>query len=167
MTLPAAALPAPGQLCAQLRITVTGHDREGYGVTLERAGLSLPVMAPTALRSLADDELVQRRQVELDAAEALMEMRSAAAAGHWNVVEALLETASRRFAGNEWVAAVLEAMRSIAASRERVRAMKELRYSSNKLTNCLPAKNEQGLLDLDDSTPLPAYLRRKLEQGKA
>jgi Ca-activated chloride channel family protein len=133
VTAPAGALPAVGQLCTVLRVAVTGQSMEGDAVSLERAGLSLPVMTGDSFGKLADDELVTRRLVELAAAEALMGMRSAAAAGDWSRVDSLLEAASRQFAGNEWVAAVLEAMRSIAAGRERERAMKEMMYSSSKL----------------------------------
>jgi Ca-activated chloride channel family protein len=117
VTAPAGALPAVGQLCTVLRVAVTGQSMEGDAVSLERAGLSLPVMTGDSFGKLADDELVTRRLVELAAAEALMGMRSAAAAGDWSRVDSLLEAASRQFAGNEWVAAVLEAMRSIAAGR--------------------------------------------------
>ena len=95
-----------------------------------------------------------------------MGMRSAAAADDWPRVDALLEAASRQFAGNEWVAAVLEAMRSIAAGRERERAMKEMMYSSGKLRSRLAAKDESVAFSVADGASVPAYLRRKPAQGK-
>ncbi|MBL8223037.1 MAG: hypothetical protein JNL62_27610, partial [Bryobacterales bacterium] len=48
--------------------------------------------------------------------------------------------ASRQFAGNEWVGAMLEAMKSIADSRSRERMMKESMYSSGKLRSRLVAR---------------------------
>lgn len=166
VSVPAGALPPVGQLCTVLRVAVTGQGLEGDAVSLERSGLSLPVLSSSAFGNLVDDELVTRRLVELAAAEALMGMRSAAAAGDWARVEALLEAASRQFAGNEWVAAVLEAMRSIAAGRERERAMKEMMYSSNKLRSRLAAKDESVAFCAAESASVPAYLRRKPAQGK-
>ncbi|MBN8488839.1 MAG: VWA domain-containing protein, partial [Burkholderiales bacterium] len=166
VTAPAGALPAVGQLCTVLRVKVTGQSLEGDPVSLERAGLSLPVMTAASFGNLADDDLVTRRLVELAAAEALMGMRSAAAAGDWARVDSLLEVASRQFAGNEWVAAVLEAMRSIAAGRERERAMKEMMYSSSKLRSRLAAKDESVAFCVAESASVPAYLRRKPAQGK-
>ncbi|MFN9012710.1 MAG: vWA domain-containing protein [Betaproteobacteria bacterium] len=166
VSVPAGALPPVGQLCAVLRVAITGQSLEGDAVSLERSGLSLPVMTSSAFGNLAEDELVTRRLVELAAAEALMGMRSAAAAGDWARVEALLEAASRQFAGNEWVAAVLEAMRSIAAGRERERAMKEMMYSSSKLRSRLAAKDESVAFSLAEGASVPAYLRRKPAQGK-
>lgn len=166
VTVPAGALPAAGQSCPVLRVAVVGQSLEGDVVALERTGLSLPVMTPAAVGNLADDELVSRRLVELAAAEALMAMRQAVAAGDWARVDALLAAASRQFAGNEWVAAVLEAMRSIAAGRERERAMKEMMYSSSKLRSRLASKEETVAFCAAESSAVPAYLRRKPAQGK-
>lgn len=166
VSVPAGALPPVGQLCTVLRVAITGQSLEGDAVSLERSGLSLPVMTSSAFGNLADDELVTRRLVELAAAEALMGMRGAAAGGDWVRVDNLLEAASRQFAGNEWVAAVLEAMRSIAAGRERERAMKEMMYSSSKLRSRLAAKDESVAFSLAEGASVPAYLRRKPAQGK-
>ena len=166
VTVPAAALPPVGQLFTVLRVAVIGQSLEGDPVSLARTGLSLPVLTSSAFGNLADDELVTRRLVELAAAEALMGMRSAAAAGDWARVDALLEAASRQFAGNEWVAAVLEGMRSVAAGRERERAMKEMMYSSSKLRSRLAAKDESVAFCAAESASVPAYLQRKPAQGK-
>ncbi len=166
VSVPAGALPPVGQLCTVLRVAIMGQSLEGDAVSLERSGLSLPVMTSSAFGNLADDELVTRRLVELAAAEALMGMRGAAAGGDWARVDTLLEAASRQFAGNEWVAAVLEAMRSIAAGRERERAMKEMMYSSSKLRSRLAAKDESVAFSLAEGASVPAYLRRKPAQGK-
>jgi Ca-activated chloride channel family protein len=166
VSVPAGALPLVGQQCTVLRVAVTGQSLEGHPVSLERSGLSLPVVTSSAFGNLADDELVTRRLVELAAAEALMGMRSAAAAGEWARVDALLEAASRQFAGNGWVAAMLEAMRTIAAGRERQRAMKEMMYSSSKLRSRLAAKDESMAFCAAESASVPAYLRRKPAQGK-
>jgi Ca-activated chloride channel family protein len=166
VTVPVGALPPAGQLCTLLRVAVAGQSLEGEAVSLERTGLALPVLAPVSFGQLADDELVARRLVELAAADALVAMRHAASAGDWAGVDALLEEASRQFAGNGWVAAVLEAMRSIAASRERERAMKEMMYSSSKFRSRLADKAESVVFCAAMSPDAPAYLRRKAEQGK-
>jgi Ca-activated chloride channel family protein len=166
VTVPAGALPPVGQLCTLLRAAVTGKSLEGGTASLERTGLSLPVVSGGNFGNLPDDELVTRRLVELAAADALMDVRKAAAANDWQRVDALLEAASRQFAGNEWVEAVLVAMGAIAVGRERDRAMKEMMYSSGKLRSRLAAKNEGTVFCVAESVEVPAYLRRKAEQGK-
>jgi Ca-activated chloride channel family protein len=167
VTVPAGALLPVGQQCALLRAAVTGQSLEGDAVSLERTGLSLPVMNAGAFESLVDDELVARRLVELAAADALLEMRGAASAHDWPRVDSLLEVASRQFAGNEWVAAVLEAMRSIAATRDRERVRKEALYSSSTFGTRLAAKFERSTTLPIDGEVVAAYLRRKPAQGKA
>ena len=150
-----------------LRVTVEGRSLEGEAVKLERAGLALPVMSSGVYDGLTDDELVTRRLVELAAADALSRMRTAADRGDWAGVDRLLEEASRQFAGNEWVAAVLAAMKEIAESRSRERMMKESMYSASKLRSRLSAKDEDISFSMAaESIERPAYLRRKPAQGK-
>lgn len=167
LTVPAGAMPALGQLLSVLRVSVEGRNLEGEPAALERVGLAVPVMSAPAFDKLTDDELVSRRLVELAAAEALSRMRAAADQGDWVTVDRLLEEASRQFAGNEWVAAVLAAMKDIAESRSRERMMKESMYSSAKLRSRLSARNESvSFLVAEGSIDVPTYLRRKPSQGK-
>ena len=167
LKVPAGVLPPLGQLLSVLRVSVEGRSLEGETVTLERAGLALPVMSASAFDKLTDDELVSRRLVELAAADALSRMRTAADHGDWGAVDRLLEEASRQFAGNEWVAAVLAAMKEIAESRSRERMMKESMYSASKLRSRLSAKEEEACFSVaSESIERPAYLRRKPSQGK-
>ena len=124
-------------------------------------------MSASAFDKLTHDELVSRRLVELAAADALSRMRTAADHGDWAAVDRLLEEASRQFAGTEWVAAVLAAMKEIAESRSRERMMKESMYSASKLRNRLSAKDEGVSFSVaSELIERPAYLRRKPSQGK-
>ncbi len=167
VTVPALALPYAGPLCKVLSVSVTGQTLEGQPVELDQCGLSLPILPQAEFGALAENGLVARRLVELAAAEALMAMRTAAAAGNWAQVELQLEQASRLFAGNEWVAAVLEAMRSVAESRDRERSMKAMYFSSSKLRSRLSAKDEGADFSAaSESSSVPSYLRRKPSQGK-
>jgi Ca-activated chloride channel family protein len=167
LRVPAAALPPPGEHLAVLRVTVEGRSVDGDAVILERAGLALPVMLASKFDQLAEAELVARRLVELAAADALTRMRAAADRGDWPAVDRLLEQASRQFAGNEWVAAVLAAMTSIAQDRSRERMMKESMYSASRLNSRLSAKDDDANFSVvAESAERPAYLRRKRSQGK-
>lgn len=167
LKVPATSLPPLGAMATLVRVAVTGRTLGGEPVQVERAGLSVPVMSAGNFNALADDELVTRRLIELAAADALTRIRAAAARGQWNAVDRMLEEASRQFAGNEWVASILAAMRSIADSRERERAMKEMMYSSARLRDRLAAKHEGVLSASMDEVDIPAFVRRKTLQGKA
>lgn len=167
LKVPGAALPPIGQLLAVLRVAIEGRSLEGEAVVLERAGLALPVMSAAAFDGLTDDELVARRLAELAAADALSRMRALADQEDWAAVDRLLEKAVMQFAGNEWVAAVLAAMKEIAQSRSRERMMKEAMYSSAKLRSRLSAKDEAVSFSATaEAFDIPAYLRRKPSQGK-
>ena len=107
---------------------------------------------------------VRRRIDELAAGQVLMQMRAAALAGDWAAVDKLLADAQARFAGNPWLAGILEAMVEVAASRSRERMMKEAKYSSSRLNARLTEKDEAQFSLSDDAAP--AYLRRKRLQGK-
>ncbi|MEY3273158.1 MAG: hypothetical protein RLZZ341_2059, partial [Pseudomonadota bacterium] len=66
-----------------------------------------------------------------------------------------------------WVAAMLQAMRGIAADRSRERMMKEAMYSSGKLRSRLVAIDEDVRYSIaSEARSMPAYLRRKPSQGK-
>jgi len=162
--VPAGALPALGSRMTLLRVSVSGQSLQGEAVALEKAGLALPVLSPSAFDALTDDELVQRRSAELAAGQFLTHMRSAAHAHDWAAVDSMLADARKRFAGNEWVAGILEAMTALAQSRSRERMMKESMYSSAKLSSRLAAKDE--IVSCVTAAHEPAYLRRKREQGK-
>lgn len=167
LQVPVTSMPAVGGLLSVLRVSVEGRSLEGEEVQLERSGLALPVLSPTACAALTDEELVARRLVELAAAEALNRMRAAVAGHDWATVDRMLEEASRQFAGSEWVAAMLEAMKRIAESRSRERLMKESTYSSARLSSRLVSKDEgESFSAAMESIEVPAYLRRKVEQGK-
>ena len=164
VTVPAAALPGLGDRMTVLRVSVTGQSLQGEAVTLEKAGLALAVLSPSAFDALVEDELVQRRSAELAAGQFLTQMRSAADANDWAAVDSMLADARRRFAGNEWVAGILEAMAGLAQGRSRERMMKEAMYSSSRLNTRLSAKDELAFSVNADAGP--AYLRRKRQQGK-
>ena len=164
VTVPVAAIAGIGDRVPVLRVTVTGQSLRGDPVALEKAGLTLPVLTGSAFDKLVADELVQRRTDEVAAGRVLTEMRDAVDEGDWLMVEKMLADAHAKFAGNEWVMSILEAIAEVAESRSRERMLKEARYSSAKLNARLAAKDESNMrLSAEDG---PAYLRRKSLQGK-
>ena len=105
-----------------------------------------------------------RRLAELEAAGVLTRTREAARNNDWDRVDRLLEEAERRFAGNDWVASVVEAIRTVASSRSRARFMKEALYSASSFSQRLAEKDE-GIALMESSKAM--YLRRKRSRGKA
>lgn len=162
--LPKGMLPQEGQSLLCIEVSVKGSDLDGNSIALLPEGLALPALNSAAIGAVAEDELVVRRLAELEAAGVLTRTREAARSNDWDRVDRLLADAERRFAGNDWVASVVEAIRTIAKSRSRERFMKEALYSASSFSQRLADKDE-GIELMESSKAM--YLRRKRSRGKA
>lgn len=163
LQLPAAMVPPAGARLPVLRVSVTALDLDGSPLQFEKTGLALSSMGAGEYGTLADDELVARRQAEVAASAALTGIREAAGRQDWDTVDELLEQARAQFAGHEWVASLLASMTAIADDRLRHKAMKESLYAAARLKSRLTAVHEDPAVTAD---AVPAYLRRKPAQGK-
>lgn len=162
--LPKGMLPTEGKSLPCIEVSLKGSDLDGNSITLLPEGVALPALNSAALAAVAEDELVVRRLAELEAAGVLTRTREAARNNDWDRVDRLLEEAERRFAGNDWVASVVEAIRTVASSRSRARFMKEALYSASSFSQRLAEKDE-GIALMESSKAM--YLRRKRSRGKA
>lgn len=167
LDIPATALPPVGERMALFEAGVRGTDLQGREVALERAVLDLPVVQPATYARLDADPLVERRCAELQAASALAAVRRAVMDGRWDEAESLLEAASERFAGNDWVVSVVGAMKGLVSRREQHRVGKELMYSASKMNKRLTARHEDTGFIASAEAAAPAYLRRRALQGKS
>lgn len=150
-----------------LTVAVKGKDLAGAPVELPTVSLSVPVLDEAGWQALPEDEVVARRRVELEAAEALQAMRAAAGRGEWAQVDALIETARVRFAGAGWVETVLAAMSELAAQRDAPAVVKEFNYSSERMRTRLAQRGEGVKFSMAAEAGVPAYLRRERRQGKS
>ena len=162
--LPKGILPPEGHSLPCIEVSVKGYDLDGNSIAILPQSLPLPALNAAALGAVAEDELVVRRLTELDAAGVLKRTREAARIHDWNRVDRLLAEAEQRFAGNDWVSSVVEAIRTVAKSRSRERFMKEALYSASSFSQRLADKDEG--IELMEATKA-MYLRRKRSRGKA
>jgi hypothetical protein len=160
-------VPSTGSSVVVLKVRVAGLEPEGAAIDLERVGLTLPVLSASDWACLPEDPLVAQRVAEIEASVVLRQMRDAAGQGDWPLADRLLDEAQRRFGSHEWLVAVLDSMKQIAASRSRERLSKEALYSASSMNHRLSEKDAQIHFSLaDESTSKPSYLRRKPSQGK-
>lgn len=162
--VPKEMLPPEGQSLPCIEVSVKGSDLDGNSVAVLPVGLALPALNSAAIGAVAENELVVRRLDELEAAGVLTRTREAARNRDWDSVDRLLAEAERRFAGNDWVASVVEAIRSVAKSRSRERFMKAGLYAASWFSQRLADKDES--IELMESSKA-MYLRRKRSRGKA
>jgi hypothetical protein len=149
-----------------LPITVT-IKAAGAGSTPLFFMASLPTlqrMTRAELMAAAPHPLVERRREELAAGEALELVRRLIARGHWEAAQVQVEKAQRRFASNPWCKTILATMQRMIARRDRFGG-KEAAYASFSLRTRLASRDESQF-SLAEEASIPAFLRRRGEQGK-
>ncbi len=160
---PAAA--AGAEVTLPITVSVQAATPDSAPLFLMAALPALSVLNVEQVGAMPADELVARRVMELDAADALDAVRMAIEARDWTLAQRLVETAQGRFAGHEWAAAILSTMQRLIAQRDEQLATKEARYASRSMHGRLASLNEASFVDFDEAS-VPAFLRRKTEQGK-
>ena len=126
---------------------------------------ALPVVGRAQWESMVADALVAQRALELDAADALANVRAAIEADDWKRAKQLVDAAAARFAHHPWAAAILATMHRLIDERDKRLAAKEAAFTMRRMRSRLASVNEPKFCAADQ-LQLPAYLRRKVEQGK-
>ncbi len=148
-----------------ITVSVQAATQDSTPLFLMAAVPALPIMSLEQISAMVPDELVARRVMELDAADALSAVQVAIAADNWLLAEQLLETAQDRFAQHEWAAAILATMKRLVGERNSRMASKEAVYARRSMSGRL-ASLEEASSSVFDELSVPAFLRRKSEQGK-
>lgn len=164
--IPKSLLPdGDGQMLnSLLTASVCYNDMAGEPHAIQPATLALRVLSAAAFGAVAEDELVARRASELEAAAIQRTARSAAQAGDWDTVTALLAHIEKLGEDNEWLRAVATELRVLAKRRDQAMFAKEALYSASRMTMRVAASYERPSRAQESSGP--AFLRRKAAQGK-
>ena len=148
-----------------LQAGVSGTTPECEPVVFPEAVLHVRGMSSGAWDALLPDPLVAERLAEVETANILRQARSAADAGDWAAIQALLATARERYAQFPWALEVIESLAELASPENILRFKKEALYSSRKMSTRLSDKEALSALLQEDAKA--SYLRRKKLQGKA
>ena len=123
----------------------------------------LPALPTPAFGVVAEDDLVRRRALELEAARYQERAREAALKGEWDRVQAIISEAKSKSADNEWIQQSLEVLSGYARKKQTQAFSKEAYYSSRKMRQRLTSQSESVWSDSEEE---PTFLRRKREQGR-
>ena len=148
-----------------LAVSLQAQTLQGHTIAPAIAMLSLPVVDADAHAALAEDELVQRRTLELDFAQATQELRTLAQDGDLDAVRHLMAKLKRRFGHHPWLADKLEHLQ-VLSDRDAEMFSKEVHFSSIKMSNRLADKHEAQYSTDETQSTRPAFLRKKAEEGK-
>ena len=126
---------------------------------------ALPVVGRAQWEMMPADALVAQRALELDAADALANVRAAIEADDWTRTKQLVDAAAARFAHHPWAAAILASMHRLIDERDKRLAAKEAAFTTRTMRSRIASVNEPRFCAAEQMK-IPAYLRRKAEQGK-
>lgn len=156
---------AVGQSRDLLACTVQGKALDGQTITAHAAMLSLPALAQTAIEALLTDEAMERRLQEVEFAKSSLELSRLVNAGNVIAARALVEDLERRFGTHTWLQAKLTRLRELA-DRDPAMMSKEVRFNSRKMSKRLVANSEAAFSGDETNSAIPAFLRKKSEEGK-
>lgn len=113
-----------------------------------------------------ENELVARRHQELETSRLQRAMRDALLSRDTPKARALLEQITLRAKGHPWLESVANELAIMLANGEAA-LEKELAYQSAKMRKRMALKNEMAGFDSNAESAMPAYMRRKLREGKS
>ena len=109
--------------------------------------------------------MVHRRLQEVDFAKSSLELARLVNAGDVLAARALVTDLERRFGQHPWLKAKLGRLRELA-DRDPEMMSKEVLFSSRKMSRRLVAREEIVFSMDETSFEMPAFLRKKSEEGK-
>ena len=130
--------------------------------------LTLPVVVDADWHGAAKDETVANRVLEVAFGEQAALARGLLMRGRVADAERLFAALEPQVAHHPWLQNKLSSLRELAR-RDADMAAKELRFSHMKMSKRAVALNEasvQFCVGETDSTEIPAFLRRKMSEGK-
>lgn len=148
-----------------LAATLNAVSMDGASVQPQSAMLRLPVADPAAFEEFPADELVLRRYQEVEFALASQVLRQLVEKGDMNAAQIVMADLEQRFAQNAWLSGKLERLREMA-QRDPQMMSKELHFNSMRMSRRLVAKSEIAFCVDETDSDIPAFLRKKLEEGK-
>ena len=151
---------------ALLALNLEAARKDGSVVQLSAPLLALPVVSDEAFAALPHDDLVVRRLQEVDFARASAEARTHLQAGETDRAKQLMRFWTERLESHPWLQEKIDRLQALI-DQDSAMAHKELHIAANRM-NTRVASVSEALWSGDetDSAAVPAYLRRKAQEGR-
>lgn len=149
-----------------LRFSIKATDSDGMQ---QRFSVSLPelkVVDAETYKNAEENELVARRFVEVQAADLQREARAYVKDRNWGAVERLLVELEERAINNPWLNETVKYLRKLMERRDYETMEKELMYSSRQMKNRSASLVDSVFFCMSSEAELPAFLRKKMAQGR-
>lgn len=149
-----------------LRFTIKAEDSDGMQ---QRFSVSLPelkVVDAQTYKNAETNELVARRFIEIEAADLQREARAFVKSRNWEAVERLLAQIEERAINNPWLNETVKYLRNLMERRDYDTMEKELMYSARQMKNRSASLQDAVFCCMSTEAEIPAFLRRKMAQGR-
>jgi Ca-activated chloride channel family protein len=165
LTIDAGDVVGAGPLTLPITVSLKASTLDSAPLFLMGSLPALAVVDRAQWEAISADPVVVQRSLELDAADAVAEVRAAIEAGDWQRAQQLVDAAGARFAQHDWASAILATMRRLIGERDHHLAAKEASFSMHSMRHRLVSPAESSF-SVGDADAIPGFLRRKAEQGK-
>lgn len=145
--------------------SLQAQSLDGQAIAARASMLSLPVVDDAVFAAAAVDELVQDRLQELEFAQASEALRILVQQGETRAARAMMNDLEKRFDKRPWLSGKLARLRELA-QRDPEMMFKEVRFSAMRMSSRLVEKVESQFSGDQTELEIPAFLRKKLEEGK-
>jgi Ca-activated chloride channel family protein len=165
LTIDASVAVGAGPLSLPITVSLQASTLDSAALFLMGSLPDLAVVDRAQWEAIPANSLVVQRLLELDAADAVADVRTAIEAGDWKRAQQIVDAAAVRFEQHEWASAILATMRRLIDERDRHLAAKEASFSMRSMRQRLVSPVEPSF-SANEPAAIPAFLRRKGEQGK-
>jgi Ca-activated chloride channel family protein len=148
-----------------LASTLQAHTLDGQAITAHAPLLSMPVVDEAAFAAAPVDVAVQDRLQELEFAQASQALRTLVQRGDISAARAILKDLEQRFGQHPWLKGKLARLRELA-ERDPEMMSKEVRFSAMRMSSRLSAREEDRFSVDQTEAEIPAFLRKKMEEGR-
>jgi Ca-activated chloride channel family protein len=149
-----------------LRCSILAKSKEGVEHEFTVNLPQLRVVDLPDYRLAQENELVARRFNEVEAADIQREARSHVQRCNWDGVERLIRQLEERSRDNPWLTETVQYLRKLLERRDHEAMEKELMYSSDKLKNRMTDLDDLNAFSAKYEMVKPAYMRKKVVQGR-
>jgi Ca-activated chloride channel family protein len=149
-----------------LRCTILAKDKDGIEHEFAVSLPQLKVVSLADYQLAQENELVARRFNEVESADIQREARIHVRDRNWSAVERLMVKLEERAQENPWLAETVSYLRKLLERRDHEAMEKELMYSSDKLKNRAADLNDSISFCLMEEAVKPAFMRKKVSQGR-
>lgn len=156
---------AAGSVRDLLAVSLQAQTLDGVTITAHAPMLSLPVVDEAAFASTPADAAVQERLQEVEFVQASEALRALVQKGKIREARSMMTDLEKRFGQHAWLSGKLSRLRELAEQDPEMMS-KELRFSSARMASRLAQVDDVPFDSDQTDAPIPAFLRKKLEEGK-